>query len=814
MRCAHSNPSVERKRRRALACLLLLAVCSPFLPSCLPKARGAQPSVVISEFMAVNGGALADRDGDPSDWIEVHNQGATDVDLEGWYLTDDRRDPAKWRFPQTTLPADGYLVVFASGKDRAVAGSELHTSFRLSGSEAYLALVEPSGTAIAWEYAPTYPQQFENVSYGLVAGLQERYLLAPTPGALNGVRSGNQGVILSAVRHTPALPNAGDALWVTASVEEVFAPVRSVTLHWRVMHGATTSTPMYDDGEHGDGAAQDGTYGATIPGRAYRPGEMVRYYVTATDRADRVSRWPLFADPANSPEYLGTMIADPDVVSELPVLYWFVADPEAAESDSGTRASVFYDGLFYDNVFVRRRGRVSKSWLKRGFRFDFNQGHHFRFSPDQDPVEEFNLNSTYSDKAYIRQLLAWETFRDAGVPYCVSFPMRVQQNGDFYSVAIFVEQPGERYLERQGLDPNGALYKVTTRNAVDSSTEGVQKETRLDEDHSDLQALVDGVELAGEERVNYLYDHVSIPSVINCLAVATIIHDRDFGHKNYYLYRDTQGSGEWTILPWDKDLTFGRLGFLLEGGVLNDAIWANHDPESHPLKCYTENLLFDALYDVPAIRDMYLRRLRTLMDELLQPPGTPPSELRYERRIDAYYEQMLSDVTLDADRWPVLWGTPQTFAQALDILKNDYLAVRRVHLYETHGPGNGGVIPAPQPATARVFFGDLEPDPASGNQSEEYFTLVNPNDYAVDISGWQIAQDVEYTIQPGVVIPAGGTLYLSPDVVAFRNRATSPTGDESHFVQGNYRGRLSNTWGVLRLYDHRNRLVATKVFFD
>jgi hypothetical protein len=763
--------------------------------------------------MAVNGGSLTDGDGDPSDWIEIHNRGATDVNLGG-YLTDDRRDPAKWRFPQTTLPADGYLVVFASGKDRAVSGSELHASFRLSGSEAYLALVEPSGTTIAWEYAPTYPRQFESVSYGLVAGLQARYLAVPTPGALNGSQPANQGAILSDIRQTPELPSADDALLITVSVKELFAEVRSVTLHWRVAYGATAATPMYDDGAHGDGPAGDGTYGATIPSHAYQPGEMVRYYVTATDRADRMSRWPLFNDPVNSPEYLGTMIVDPDVASALPVLYWFVADPDAAETDSGTRASVFYDGVFYDNVFVRRRGRVSKSWRKRGFRFDLNQGHHFRFSPDQAPVEEFNLNSTYSDKAYIRQLLAWETFRDAGVPYCISFPVRVQQNGAFHSVAIFVEQPGGPYLERQGLDPNGALYKVTTRNAVDSSTEGIEKKTRLDEDHSDLQALVDGVKLAGEERVNYLYDHVSIPSVINHLAVGAIIHDRDFGHKNYYLYRDTRGTREWTILPWDKDLTFGRLGFLLEGGVLNDTIWANHDPESHPLKCYTENLLFDALYDVPAIREMYLRRLRTLMDEFLQPPGTHPSQRYYERRIDAYGEQMLPDVTLDAARWPTLWGAPQTFIQALDILKNDYLAVRRVHLYETHGPVNGGVIPGPQFSTARIHFGDLDPDPASGDQSEEYFTLVNPNDYAVDVSGWKIAQDVEYTLQPGVVIPAGGTLFLSPDVVAFRDRTTSPTGGEGHFVQGNYGGRLSNTWGVLRLYNRSNRLVATKVFFD
>src|SRR5262245_29578874 len=45
--------------------------------------------VVISEFMALNGGSLRDADGDASDWIEIHNGGATLVSLDGWFLTDD-----------------------------------------------------------------------------------------------------------------------------------------------------------------------------------------------------------------------------------------------------------------------------------------------------------------------------------------------------------------------------------------------------------------------------------------------------------------------------------------------------------------------------------------------------------------------------------------------------------------------------------------------------------------------------------------------------------------------------------------------------
>jgi hypothetical protein len=348
-------------------------------------------------------------------------------------------------------------------------------------------------------------------------------------------------------------------------------------------------------------------------------------------------------------------------------------------------------------------------------------------------------------------------------------------------------------------------------NGADSATSRVDKKMPRDQDHSDLQALLDNIHLSGEARSSYLFDHVNIPAVVNYLAVTAVMHDIDCDRKNYFLYRDTEGTGEWTFLPWDKDLTFGR---NFDGHVLNDKIWADRYPQSYPLSL-ARNDIISALYDTPAIREMYLRRLRTVMDAFLQPPGTPVDELYYERRIDELVAQIQPDVALDTARWPFEWGSAQTFAQAIDILKHDYLAARRVYLYETLSLNNGGIIPDAQPVTATVEFGTaIEFDPLSGDQRSEYFTLVNHNGYAVDVSGWTIAGDVRYTLQPGVVIPAGGTLYVSPDVTAFRNRATSPTGREGRFVQGNYRGRLSNRWGILKLHNADGVLVDTKAFYD
>ncbi|MEM7394850.1 MAG: lamin tail domain-containing protein [Verrucomicrobiota bacterium] len=124
--------------------------------------------VVINEFMARNDSTLLDGFGEYSDWIELHNRSNTVVDLAGWYLTDDTNNLMKWMFPSTNIAADGYLVLFASNRDTNFMG-ELHLNFRLSGGGEYLALIEPDGTTVAYEYAPAYPDQEDDFSYGIGA---------------------------------------------------------------------------------------------------------------------------------------------------------------------------------------------------------------------------------------------------------------------------------------------------------------------------------------------------------------------------------------------------------------------------------------------------------------------------------------------------------------------------------------------------------------------------------------------------------------------------------------------------------------------
>src|SRR2546428_3574806 len=124
----------------------------------------AQSNLLISEFLAANANGLLDENGDSSDWLEIHNAGPTPVNLGGWFLTDDPASLKKWQFPATNVTASAYLVVFASGKDRALAGAPFHTGFNLSAAGGYLALVQPDGLTIASEFS--YGQQFTDVPFG------------------------------------------------------------------------------------------------------------------------------------------------------------------------------------------------------------------------------------------------------------------------------------------------------------------------------------------------------------------------------------------------------------------------------------------------------------------------------------------------------------------------------------------------------------------------------------------------------------------------------------------------------------------------
>ncbi len=83
---------------------------------------GFSQNIVVNEIMSSNKTTILDEDGDTPDWIEFFNPGNEPVNLAGYGLTDDTADLYKWIFPERTIDPQGYLLAFASGKNRTGQG--------------------------------------------------------------------------------------------------------------------------------------------------------------------------------------------------------------------------------------------------------------------------------------------------------------------------------------------------------------------------------------------------------------------------------------------------------------------------------------------------------------------------------------------------------------------------------------------------------------------------------------------------------------------------------------------------------------------
>lgn len=117
--------------------------------------------VVINEFLASNDIIQADQDGEYDDWIELYNNSSENIDLGGYYLSDDANDLTQWVFPAgTVIDANDYLIVWADD-DETQAG--LHANFKLSASGEALYLSNGAGNLID---EVVFPVQTTDVTYG------------------------------------------------------------------------------------------------------------------------------------------------------------------------------------------------------------------------------------------------------------------------------------------------------------------------------------------------------------------------------------------------------------------------------------------------------------------------------------------------------------------------------------------------------------------------------------------------------------------------------------------------------------------------
>ncbi len=175
------EPRLALRARYAFILVALLLLLVFFLGGSFLGGRG----LVINEVMASNRCTIEDEDGDYPDWFEIYNPGNQPVSMDGYWVTNNSDEPFMWKFPAVTIEPDGYLVVFASGKDRSdPENGFLHTNFRLSASGSTLLLIDPDASVLD---RVTTTEMLSNVSYGRrIDNIRQwAYFLDATPGTAN-----------------------------------------------------------------------------------------------------------------------------------------------------------------------------------------------------------------------------------------------------------------------------------------------------------------------------------------------------------------------------------------------------------------------------------------------------------------------------------------------------------------------------------------------------------------------------------------------------------------------------------------------------
>lgn len=810
-----------------------------------------------------------------------------------------------WNSTATTDRADGAAVNFetaslvANAQNLLVAGDNV-LAFQMLNSAA------GNDTALL------RPQLLANVVTSTATG----YLASPTPNAANAALITNFGPAISKVTDQPGLltppvpPAANGVLTITAKVIPTLRPLAAsspVTLKFRVMYNSELSVPMYDDGPaggHGDLIAGDTiftgqiTYASAVQAAPPQPaailtaGQMLRWRIEAKDTTSIYSYEPAYlfsvttpppnpppvADSVDIDQYFGTIAQNPAVsTSLLPVLHWFTNDAANTRTTTGASCSFFYLNRFYDNVRAELHGQSSSGFPvnKKSHNVNFTKINRFKWQIGQPQVRSMNLLTNYADKSKTRTPLAWEAWSLSG--HIMSHwyqTVRVEQNAAFWGVYDMVEDGNEDMLQRFGYNPYDALYKVYDTM---SSTANAEQKTRedLDPSKSDYQTMLNGLDPAQAviQRRFYAYDNVDVSAIVNAQAMHALINNNDWGHKNFYMFRNTTGTGEWSLLPWDQDLSSGHT-WVSGPAYFDDEIESQRGIQNGAL-----NRLRQLVYDSPELNKMFVRRMRTLMDEFFV-SGTSPTgwyETRIPQMLDLIDPTNLgagvkSDQQLDFEKWG-FWtqgnSAPQPYTtfgaanhtarvQAARLITSNpvppqtgyvsgsplgsnttwpFATGRRRYLYnlDAQNPGSGGVaIPVAQPAVpAGLTIEAVDYNPASGNVNEEYFIIKNQSGAEVDVSGWRItgaggvtANAVDYVFRGGTVIPnfTSGSLYTATTDVhtgrlhvtrnpaAFRLRSATPKGGQYRLITGPYNGRLSARGGTIELRNKANALVASNTW--
>src|SRR5258706_3371243 len=409
------------------------------------------------------------------EYVELFNKGTTAVDLTGWRIT----KGIDFTFGSRSLDAGQYVVVAANltrfaQKYPAVSNVVGNWTGHLANNADTIELQNNLGQQIDkvdyasdGEWAQRRPGvlDFNHRGWDWVSGAnglgKSLELINPalsnnkgqnwgasipdngTPGAVNSIASSDIAPIIENLSSFPLVPKSTQQVTVTASVTDELTSGLGVSLFYRDDGAASfQNTPMFDDGLHGDGIANDGLFGARLPARPNNT--VVEFYVRATDATGHARTWPGPTDTSGTQAANALyQVDDTGYTGTQPLFKLIMTEAERAElaaigapgsasqnsnaAMNGTFVSI--DGTGSDiryQVGIRNRGGGSRDATPNNYRVNFGN-----FNTWHNGAFDLNLNGIFSADEVIGAAIAAR----AGIARQWSTPVQVRVNNSNLATA-------------------------------------------------------------------------------------------------------------------------------------------------------------------------------------------------------------------------------------------------------------------------------------------------------------------------------------------------------------------------------------------
>ncbi|TVQ92246.1 MAG: T9SS C-terminal target domain-containing protein [Bacteroidetes bacterium] len=595
--------------------------------------------IAINEFMASNATTIADEDGDYEDWIELYNYGVENIDLTGWGLSDDYTNPMKWVFPEVTIGAGEYLLVWASGKDKTEPA--LHTNFRISSMGEELILSNPEGNWIS-EVSPVLLPT--DISFGKGPEGTWLYFDEPTPGGPNNTEGYEILLQLPELSHTPGFYT--DTFYLKVSHHDPDATVY-FTLDGSVPTEESEIFPdslfIYNRKNDPDQISAIPTTPPTAPEwfrwlppmdtvfkgtnirlKAFREGTLSPFVKTATFWVDEEiqSRYshPVISIAMDQDDLLG-----PDGIYTR-----FNMSGTAWERDMHIEYFEPDGSLgFSTDAGVRVHGGNSRRYALKSFRVYFRNAYgesriDYPIFPQQNmnTHERLILRNAGSDWAYTY-------FRDAFVQSILEpftqvetqayRPAIVFLNSEYWGVMNIRERFDNKYIEHH--------YGVTEIDMLDNTG---HVKYGSNSHYLNLLSFLQNNSLEDEENYEWVKTQMDVEDFRDYHILQVFSMNTDQPGKNVRFWRPQTPDGRWRWMWWDMDdsFIFGPHNYYDRNGLvyctgLDSISDPNVNPATPPPAWApngpTQTFPLRALLGSPEFRKDFINRFADLLNTAFQP---------------------------------------------------------------------------------------------------------------------------------------------------------------------------------------------------